>query len=516
METNQIDIDPVRFADQSSDKSARSYLTPSQVKIYDDLAALLPRLSVIIIKGVVFSGKNFTVNAYFKDREITPISFDLCELATSLNHRISSQDVIKYLQLLQQRVMEIADKRRRVIYIRRFDRISDIVASYRSENGDLFHLAVRQWIYQLPKRVKLILTCEYSLRIDVPNYWVLELTLTRSDAEFLFRRQKIPEEKVTELLKFSNVQVPGQLLSCLKYAKSQPERLVERYQESYGKLTGTSLDVEKEVPKTEPVTDLIGLDSILEELYTSIIFPIELNHPSVTIKKGIVLYGRPGCGKSQIGRWLAHRLKGKLYLVGGEAGVSGTAFITSIENNLNLAAQNAPAVVFIDDVDTIFENNDSYRALLTLLDGLDNKRRNNVCVIVTCMNLQKIPSSLIRGGRLEMCLHVPLPNRETIKKILKLGMEKILSTLRDIYPDKVGEVEQQFTSSFYQNLSGRMLGQNCADIHRAIQDVLRLVLSKREFNLESLFNRCLESIRNQYEKCGKIDTAAEEYSSLYS
>ena len=46
--------------------------------------------------------------------------------------------------------------------------------------------------------------------------------------------------------------------------------------------------------------DLIGMEAILDEITTSIIRPIELNHPAVTIKKGIVLCGPPGTGKRRL------------------------------------------------------------------------------------------------------------------------------------------------------------------------------------------------------------------------
>jgi len=333
----------------------------------------------------------------------------------------------------------------------------------------------------------------------------LDLSITQDDSRFLFRQKKVSEENLTKLLKFSTVQVPGNLLACLKYAKARPDKLVERYQESYSRLTGTTLDVEKEVPKPEPALDLIGMEKIMEEIHTSIINPIQLNHPNVLIKKGIVLYGPPGGGKTSLGRWLAHRLKGKLYLIGGEAGVSGSAFISTIENNLVQAYQNAPAVVFVDDVDRIFENADSYRALLTLLDGLDNKKRNNVCVMVTCMDIRKIPASLIRGGRLEMCINVPLPTPDTIRKILEGGLVKVLTTLRDLLPDKVDELTSQLTDNFYSNLTRKMVGWNCADVNRCVHDVLRRLLDKKGSNLEELFTTCIKSISDQYELCQKSE-----------
>ena len=49
---------------------------------------------------------------------------------------------------------------------------------------------------------------------------------------------------------------------------------------------------------------------------------------------------------------------------------SGQNLIDSFSRSINLASKNAPAVVFIDDVDVLFQHDDTYRAFLTILDGL--------------------------------------------------------------------------------------------------------------------------------------------------
>ena len=110
-------------------------------------------------------------------------------------------------------------------------------------------------------------------------------------------------------------------------------------------------------------------------------------------------------------------------------GVRGSTLIESFEDTLKKAQENAPAVIFIDDVDTLFTNDDTYRAFLTLLDGMDNAKRTNVCIIVTCMNLGNIPASLLRGGRLEMCLFTKLPTTEHIQRMVRRGLEKITKTV---------------------------------------------------------------------------------------
>jgi DNA polymerase III delta prime subunit len=502
----------------------RLKLTPTQLTLYQELTTLIRKLPIIIVRGERFTGKDYVIQRFFRDHEITPVEFDLCDLSSNLSHRVNSQDITTYLQKLQEQAGAIADKSKRYIYIRRLDRIADILADFKSENGSLLHLAIRRWCDRLPKHFRVIITSEYNTRFDSHLHWVVELHSSSDDVRALLERKNVPPADITTILKIATIQVPGHVQACLKYARAKPEALVSRYREAYARLTNTQLNADRDVVQPELSADLIGMEYILDEINTSIIRPIELNHPEVTIKKGIVLCGPPGTGKTSIGRWLAHQLKGKLYLVGGEVGVSGSAFVNTIEENLKLAYRNAPAVVFVDDVDKIFEHSDSYRAFLTLLDGLDNKKRTNVCMIVTCMDLRKVPASLIRGGRLEMCLQTRLPTSDSIIQILHVGVARLLRTLTDLSTrgdlpaDLVSTLEPQLTPDFYRSQAIRMLGWNCADINRCTNDVLRLIVVKKGSQLDELFAKCVRQIRDQYDQCSKTEssTPSVDVSAMYS
>ena len=171
--------------------------------------------------------------------------------------------------------------------------------------------------------------------------------------------------------------------------------------------------------------DLKGLDDVLEALEANIILPLENSELSDELnlkpKRGVLLAGPPGTGKTTIGRALAHRLKSKFFLIDGTI-ISGTQhFYPHIHHIFELAKKNAPAIIFIDDSDVIFETGQEtglYRFLLTMLDGLESTSVGRVCLMMTAMDVGNLPPALVRSGRIELWLETRLPHQAARGAIL--------------------------------------------------------------------------------------------------
>ena len=125
------------------------------------------------------------------------------------------------------------------------------------------------------------------------------------------------------------------------------------------------------------------------------------------------------------------------------------------------ARQNAPGVIFIDESDVIWENSDTgfYRYLLTELDGLEGNKSGMICVIMTAMDLAKIPQPLIRSGRIGLWLELPLPNEEVRNEILKHWIGKLPGPLNDVDVNPMARQTEGFSG---------------ADLRRIVEDVQNL------------------------------------------
>ena len=124
--------------------------------------------------------------------------------------------------------------------------------------------------------------------------------------------------------------------------------------------------------------DLKGIEEVIQSLETHIVLPLENEALAAELdlkpKRGVLLAGPPGTGKTTIGTALAHRLKSKFFVIDGTLIAGEYRFYQKVDSVFEAAQRNAPAILFIDDADVIFqcgEEHGFYRYLLTKLDGLE-------------------------------------------------------------------------------------------------------------------------------------------------
>jgi transitional endoplasmic reticulum ATPase len=220
-----------------------------------------------------------------------------------------------------------------------------------------------------------------------------------------------------------------------------------------------------EVDKVD-LHDLQGVDDVIRSLETHIVLPLSDDSLSAQLglrpKRGVLLYGPPGTGKTTVGRALAHRLRGKFFLVDGTFIAGSRDFYARIHQIFESAKENSPAVIFIDDADAIFEDGEErglYRYLLTMIDGLESEGRSRVCVMMTAMNLSHLPPALVRSGRVELWLEMKLPDSEARRRLLEIHTRDLPKELTGYDHDRILSATEGFTG---------------ADIKRLIEDAKAL------------------------------------------
>jgi len=207
------------------------------------------------------------------------------------------------------------------------------------------------------------------------------------------------------------------------------------------------------------LADLEGVDEVLRSLEIHIVLPLEndavANDLGLRPKRGVLLYGPPGTGKTTIGRALAHRLRGKFFLVDGTFIAGTDDFYQRIHRVFEAARDNSPAVIFIDDADAIFEDGEErglYRYLLTMLDGLESEGTARVCVMMTAMNLSHLPPALVRSGRVELWLEMKIPDASARVRILEKHTANLPTELQSLDRPKIVQLTDGFTGADVKRL----------------------------------------------------------------
>jgi transitional endoplasmic reticulum ATPase len=185
--------------------------------------------------------------------------------------------------------------------------------------------------------------------------------------------------------------------------------------------------------------DVGGLEEVKRELQEAVEWPMK--YPSLydklghTMPRGILLHGPSGTGKTLLAKAVATQSEANFVSVRGPELLSKWVGESErgIREIFKRARQSAPCVIFFDEIDSIApirgaggETAVTERVvsqLLTELDGMENM--HGVIVLAATNRADMIDPALLRPGRFDKIIQIPLPDKESRKSILKINAAKI-------------------------------------------------------------------------------------------
>jgi len=207
--------------------------------------------------------------------------------------------------------------------------------------------------------------------------------------------------------------------------------------------------------------------------------------------RGVLLYGPPGCGKTMIAKALANESQAKFYTINGPEIMSKYYGETEakLREIFKDAKENAPSVVFIDEIDAIAPKREDVfgevekrmvAQLLSLMDGLSE--RGNVVVIGATNRIDDVDLALRRPGRFDREVEIGVPNTEGRLEVLQIHTRGM---------PLAGDVDLNRLSSITNGYTGADLKALCRE---AALGALRAVIPQSDINVQTVPASTLEKI----------------------
>ena len=202
--------------------------------------------------------------------------------------------------------------------------------------------------------------------------------------------------------------------------------------------------------------DVAGLDEEKNELLEIVNFlkePEKFQEMGAKIPRGILLYGKPGTGKTLIAKAIAGEAKVPFISMSGSEFIEMFAGLgaSRVRKLFEKAKKISPCIVFIDEIDAVgarrtggsgaeSENNQTLNQLLVEMDGFDSNE--TVIVLAATNRPEMLDKALLRPGRFDRQITIAVPDAKGREEILKIhSANKPLGddiNLKDIATDTAG------------------------------------------------------------------------------
>lgn len=210
-------------------------------------------------------------------------------------------------------------------------------------------------------------------------------------------------------------------------------------------------------------SDIGGLKEVKQELEESVEWPLKyrdiFDYAHSRAPKGILLYGPPGTGKTLLAKAVANESEANFISIKGPELLSKWVGESErgVREIFHKARQAAPCIIFMDELDSLVPTRGGFgdsqvterviSQILTELDGLEELR--DVTVIGATNRPDMIDQALLRPGRFDKLLYVPVPDLESRKEIFQIHLKQ-KPLAKDISIDELASKTEGYSGADIQ------------------------------------------------------------------
>ena len=288
----------------------------------------------------------------------------------------------------------------------------------------------------------------YHLLFGLPP-WFVEISKYKSD---IIKLEDAVLEERKKPLKFdeSDIKIDQQTVNIISKAlQPNAENRFKNVKEFIQAINGeleikqVSNSNESTKPKLKNIKNgqgfkaIAGMQKLKETIQLDVIDALNDKEKyaeyGLTIPNGMLLYGPPGCGKTFFAERMAEEIGFNFYQI-KPSDIQSKFVNQSQENIKNLfdeARENAPSIIFIDELDAVVPNRDNSSvnhmntsAVNEFLAQMNNCGDDGVFIIGATNRPNSIDPAILRAGRLDKVIYLPPPDFEARELMFKLYLEK--------------------------------------------------------------------------------------------
>jgi transitional endoplasmic reticulum ATPase len=289
----------------------------------------------------------------------------------------------------------------------------------------------------------------YHLLIGLPP-WFIELSRHKSSPlkleEAILKEREKPFQLTEAEFKFD----AGTLNIIVKALQPNIEHRFQNIKEFIKAVNGetkvenpvlekasTSISKVKNLKQEEGFKAIAGMQTLKDSIQLDVIDALykkeEYAEYGLTIPNGMLLYGPPGCGKTFFAEKMAEEIGFNFYQIKPSDIQSKWVNATqeNIKNLFTEARENAPSIIFIDELDALVPNRDNSNinhmntsAVNEFLAQMNNCGEDDIFIIGATNRPTAIDPAILRTGRLDKQVYLPPPDFEARELMFKLYLEK--------------------------------------------------------------------------------------------